>query len=167
MLLLYGDAASCLSFKTKQKLIESTVTSDCSRSDSPPVCACVRACVPQVRRHLLPPAADGGHPPDLRRGGHQGQHHQALGPGRHRHRLLRLKRLGLEHTGRKEGSGDVALLRPLTPSLLHTPRPSFARCYLKCLAATLSPGRPIPPAGPSAVPGRQARKKDGDYPTLA
>lgn len=53
--------------------------------------------VSQVWSNAFPPVADSRHPPNLCWGGDQGQHHKALWPGRHSHRLLRLSTSASEH----------------------------------------------------------------------
>lgn len=61
------------------------------------ICLYVSLCVSQVWGDIHPTAADGGHPPDLCRGGDQGQHHKAFRPGRHGNGLLRLSASASEH----------------------------------------------------------------------
>lgn len=53
--------------------------------------------VSQVWCNIFPPAADGGHPPNLCRGGGQGQHHKAVRLGPRGDRLLRLSTSVSEH----------------------------------------------------------------------
>lgn len=85
---------------------------------------CLYVCVSQVWGDIHPTAADGGHPPDLCRGGDQGQHHKALRPGRHGNGLLRLSPSASEHlASTQEGScpgfSELRLLVAGRPHSLH------------------------------------------------
>lgn len=62
-----------------------------------PLMVCLYVCVCQVWGDIHPTAANSGHPPDLCRGGDQGQHHKTLRPGRHGNGLLRLSPSASEH----------------------------------------------------------------------